>query len=331
MAKILKLFIFLFFLSSFFFFEKNFAIDFPSSVIVTICGNNIKEIGEQCDGTDLGGQTCQSLGYYGGTLTCNANCTFNTSNCNILVPPAGGGGYFWPTKTTVVIQGKAYPLAKITILKDGEVTKVITADNNANFKTEITDISPGIWTFSLWAEDSAGRRSIIFSFAVTILEGKITTISNIFLPPTIELNKINLARGEELEIFGQTAPEAKVEIHIESPQEIIRTVTAEKSGNWEFQFDTNYLEEGMHTTRAKAESLEGLKSSFSSVLTFYIGKYKEKEIFRRADFSKDDRVNLIDFSILLYWWKKYNPIVDLNEDGIVNLSDFSILLYYWTG
>ena len=43
------------------------------------------------------------------------------------------------------------------------------------------------------------------------------------------------------------------------------------------------------------------------------------------------KTNLVDFSILLYWWGKYNPAVDLNQDGIVNLPDFSILMYYWTG
>jgi cysteine-rich repeat protein len=36
---------------------------------------------EECDTTDLDGETCQSLGYNSGTLTCGATCTFDTSNC----------------------------------------------------------------------------------------------------------------------------------------------------------------------------------------------------------------------------------------------------------
>lgn len=303
------------------------------SVAVSVCGNNIKETGEQCDGTDLGGATCQSLGYAGGTLGCYSNCTFNTSGC-YTVPPGGGGGGGYippPTETKVVLQGKAYPLAKITILKDGQLAKLITADSNANFKAEITDISAGVWNFSLWAEDKDGRKSITFSFSVTILEGKITTISNIFLPPTIELEKTKVAKGEELNIFGQTAPESKIDIHIESPEEIVKTTKAKKNGDWKYPFDTSPLDEGIHTTRAKAESPEGLKSSFSSVLAFYVGKYKVGEICPKADFNKDGKTNLVDFSILLYWWGKYNPCVDMNGDGIVNLPDFSILMYWWTG
>ena len=46
-----------------------------------VCGNNVKESGEACDGNDLGGQTCASQGFSGGTLTCNGDCSLNTSAC----------------------------------------------------------------------------------------------------------------------------------------------------------------------------------------------------------------------------------------------------------
>jgi serine protease AprX len=46
-----------------------------------VCGNNVKESGEPCDGNDLGGQTCQGQGFAGGTLSCNGDCSLNTSGC----------------------------------------------------------------------------------------------------------------------------------------------------------------------------------------------------------------------------------------------------------
>jgi len=47
-----------------------------------VCGNGIIETGEVCDGANLGGETCQSQGFSGGTLSCSANCTsFDTSAC----------------------------------------------------------------------------------------------------------------------------------------------------------------------------------------------------------------------------------------------------------
>jgi cysteine-rich repeat protein len=47
----------------------------------TVCGNGQVESGEACDGEALGGQTCLSLGYLGGTLACATNCMLNTSAC----------------------------------------------------------------------------------------------------------------------------------------------------------------------------------------------------------------------------------------------------------
>ena len=302
------------------------------NIVVSVCGNGIVESGEQCDGSNLAGQTCIGLGYDGGTLSCNQDCTFNTSQCTTAPPPVGGGAPAPPPAVTrVILQGLAYPLAKITILYDGKVATIITADSQANFKTELTNLTAGVYNFSLWAEDKEGRRSITFSFTVTVTAGMTTTISNIFLPPTIELDKVNVLRGETLNIFGQTAPESKITISIESPQEITKTTKADKAGDWDYSLDTSPLEEGTHTTRAKAESPTGLKSSFSSVLAFFVGKYGVAEVCPQADFNKDKKTNLIDFSIMLYWWGKYNPCVDMNRDGIVNLPDFSILMYYWTG
>jgi hypothetical protein len=46
------------------------------------CGNNIKDVGETCDGSALNGATCQSQGFSNGTLLCNINClSYNTGSC----------------------------------------------------------------------------------------------------------------------------------------------------------------------------------------------------------------------------------------------------------
>lgn len=45
-----------------------------------VCGDNLVEGAEQCDGTTIG-FTCQQLGYEGGNLGCHTNCTLDTSAC----------------------------------------------------------------------------------------------------------------------------------------------------------------------------------------------------------------------------------------------------------
>ena len=46
------------------------------------CGNNLKETGETCDGTDLNSQSCSLLGYTSGDLSCLETCLgFDVSLC----------------------------------------------------------------------------------------------------------------------------------------------------------------------------------------------------------------------------------------------------------
>jgi len=47
-----------------------------------LCGNNMAEGEEDCDGTDLRGETCVSRGFDGGTLGCTSGCRFDTSDCH---------------------------------------------------------------------------------------------------------------------------------------------------------------------------------------------------------------------------------------------------------
>ncbi|MDY0003277.1 MAG: hypothetical protein RBU30_18395, partial [Polyangia bacterium] len=46
-----------------------------------VCGNSLVETGEDCDGANLNGATCETLGMTGAGLACAANCTFNADAC----------------------------------------------------------------------------------------------------------------------------------------------------------------------------------------------------------------------------------------------------------
>ena len=48
----------------------------------TFCGDGLRQGTEVCDGNQLGGATCMSLGLGAGMLACNSSCNFNTSGCN---------------------------------------------------------------------------------------------------------------------------------------------------------------------------------------------------------------------------------------------------------
>jgi len=58
---------------------------------IILCGNNIKESGEDCDGTDLSGEKCSSKGFSGGTLSCSSSCKFVTNSCTSTSSGGSGG------------------------------------------------------------------------------------------------------------------------------------------------------------------------------------------------------------------------------------------------
>ena len=313
--------------------------------IISLCGNGVIDQGEQCDGSNLAGQTCSSRGYTGGTLSCNSTCTINTSQCTSASPPSGGGGgggggggYTPPTVVTqVTFSGKAYPLSKVSVLKDGQPAITTIADPGANFSVALTGLSSGNYNFSVFGEDSNGRRSTLFTFPVFITSGASTNVGNIFLAPTIDIDKSEVKHGDNIAIFGQSAPNSEVTISVNSDEEFFNKTKADKNGAYLYNFDTTPLNIGQHLTKSKS-ALDGTISSFGNTISFAVGTKNTLAQLpttapAKGDMNNDKRVNLVDFSVAAYWYKRPSPpaSVDLNGDGKVDLIDFSIMAFYWTG
>ncbi len=146
--------------------------------------------------------------------------------------------------------------------------------------------------------------------------------------------------GDNLAIFGQSVPQADIIISVNSEEEFFGKIVADSDGIYLYNFDTILLDYGSHTAKSKASIGNQLISGFSYLVSFKVGtknvvngEEKEPEILLKGDPNNDGRVNLVDFSIAAYWYKKSSPPanVDLNSDGKVDLIDFSIMAYYWTG
>jgi cysteine-rich repeat protein len=296
--------------------NKIMAAQINTSVTITVCGNGIIESGEECDdNNNTSGDGCSSA-------------------CQTEVVPSSrvGGGSILIETTRVVLRGRAYPGALIHILESGKELLTTTAGYRGDFMAEIFDAIPGTYIFGFWAIDKNNLRSITFNVTVEVTRGTLTTIKDIFIPPTIGLNRNVVEKAETLNVSGQAAPQSKVEINVDSGK-IIEKVVTDDLGDWFYSLDTGRLEKGIHNIYARASTVDGLLSYFSNVLEFGVGVNlpPKKGACPDADLNKDNRVNLIDFSILLYWWGKNNDCADQNSDGIVDLVDFSIMLYYWTG
>lgn len=262
----------------------------------------------------------------------------------------GQGGGAGLQTASVDFSGVAYPLARVTVLKDGTPTEVGVAAADGSFRIVNAGLSPGTYNFSIFAQDAEGRLSRPVVVTIEVSAGQIAAVAGILIPPTFDSDFQEVPTNAPIGFLGTAAPGALVTIFVDG--ETALQGFSSTDGRFGFRFDTRGLARGAHTAYAEATH-RGIKSSQSDTLTFLIGERAvprepgvpvtlppgapgRRVCLVRADFNCDGRVNLIDLSILLYWWDKPMPPnvaerIDLITDGRVNIFDFSVLVYYWTG
>lgn len=340
-----------------------------TTLVVSICGDMLVNSGEACDiPTDAGDYSttiigrqctsdCQWAPYCGDGILqtvyseecddgnntdndfCAADCTEEEADAGGGSTGGGGssssGGRDAPLgDTQVTVQGKAYPNVTVHILIDADEVGTVRSNTKGEFLFN-TDTDPGTSSFSFWANDSQGTRSSIFNTTFDITQGAVTNVSGILIPPTIKAGSTNINPGAPVQLSGQTIPNATVEVLIDKgPTKL--TTTADSSGNWSATLNTSSLSIDTHTVKARfVETVGALtsESTYGTVLSLFVGV--EGKPTSNADLNRDGKVNLIDFSILVYWWGtpggNSNPPADINGNAKVGLEDFSILLFNWTG
>jgi cysteine-rich repeat protein len=339
-----------------------------TTVGISICGDALVNFGEQCD---VPGET----GQYSETIAgrqCDVDCTFgpycgdgilqslfgeecdngnNTDNdfcsadCKVENAGFGGGGSSGggrgnsggssqPLGDTVVrVEGFGYPNETVRVLLDAEQVGTINADSDGSFEFSV-DASPGPSSLGLWSEDRFGTRSITYSTTFDVTQGAVTTVRGALLPPTIAADSVEINPGDQVVLQGQAAADATVQLY--EGDEQIASIEANGSGVWQYTYNTAGLAPGEYLLRARYVRGEGLlvtESSFSSSLSLFVGV--EGRATTPSDLNRDGSVNLIDFSILIFWWQTAggdsNPPADINGNGNVGIEDFSIMLFNWTG
>ena len=257
----------------------------------------------------------------------------------------GGGGGSSPLSIsfgTVNFSGRTYPKSTVTILKDAQIVSSAVSGSDGTFGTSVGSLSPGKYVFSLYSEDRNGVLSSTHSFPTSIASGVTVNLTGIFIAPTISVDKGEVKKGDEIVFFGQASPRADVVIAVNSEEEYFARITTDTDGIYLYQFDSTVLDYGLHSARSKAVLLSQLVSTFSVPVEFRVGTKNvlapKKLTQRKGDLNGDKRINLIDFSIAAYWYKRklFGPIIELerqmfNGDGKIDLRDFSVLAFNWTG
>ena len=255
-----------------------------------------------------------------------------------VVSRGGGGPIIQPPNTSIWIKGKGYPLNPVLLLKDGRIMSTAFANVFGDFKINLRGLVPGEYNFSVYGKDYDGRKSKTTSIVSIIEADKPVEVDGVFISPTINTDKSKVKLGELVTFFGQSLPNTDVIISI-NYGEFFAKVKTNKEGKYSFKFDSSKLDIGFYSAKAMFRiPEENLTSEFGYSVNFEVGtknilREEDVECPLYGDLNSECRVDLVDFSILLYWFNKtdFPKRIDINKDGIINMYDFSIMAYYWTG
>jgi cysteine-rich repeat protein len=338
-----------------------------TTLTLSVCGNSVVDDPEQCDvpgetglySTTIAGRQCSTICKFGpycgdGILQSsqseecddgnNDDADFCSAICKVEPAGSGGGGSSGGGSgggggsdddlgdTIVTVTGISYPGRTINILLDTENVGSVRAGNDGRFEFS-TDASPGTASLGFWATDSSGTRSITFNSTFDVTQGAVTNINGIILPPTLKLSSQNINPGDVVLVSGQSVPNAKIELKINNDK--TETTTAASDGTWSISVNTSGLRAAEYTLKARSITGTTLQtqSSFSTAMQLFVGV--NGAATRPSDLNRDGKINLIDFSILIFWWGtnggNSNPPADINANQKVGIEDFSILLFNWTG
>lgn len=237
--------------------------------------------------------------------------------------------------TEVVLEGFAYPDSLVTFVKNGAIIGNTISGSNGAFRKEAS-VTPDIVTFGIWARDNFGLNSQTTDVIISINPNTKTTISNIMVSPSIAADKYSPTQGEKMRVYGSSVPGSLVRvINNYATGQNLPPIKTDSRGHWEYNVSTLDLQPGEYSVKAVAQLEKlGLTSPFSQDLLFNV---QEKQCYG-SDLSNDGKVDVADFSILMFYWNKslatmehkpVNGCADVNDDGFIGLVDFSIMMYKW--
>jgi len=246
----------------------------------------------------------------------------------------------YPSAPGVLMQGYSFPNSTVIILKDGKEIGKVKAAVDGRFSAFLEGLTKGVYAFGAKSEDTLKRKTIVYSATIWVNDGSQSTISDIVLAPTISLTKTEYRKDELTEVSGQAPAQATIEVQILPDRtgkipdnEIVKKeVKATAGGLWSASISMAKSANGRYRVKARAKVSESAMSEFGDILLMALGEsLSPAGACEKGDLNKDGKVNLVDFSILLYYWNTSNACADQNKDKTVNLTDFSIMMYYWTG
>ncbi len=236
--------------------------------LLPICGDNIVDVWEQCDGTDLNGLTCTDYGFDLGVLACTTSCFADTSGCyyhSVPLPPKPDPKPDVPPVTPPVTPPEEEPEEP----EEPEVPEVEIPEEIEEIVIAVDEL----WTIP---PISIPRPKPLI---VEIEEKDIVTPWAIVIDETLFI-------ANNLEYVNPENPAQDYTIRVVTPDGIIlhsQDITTDKNGNFVFEYETP-IEDGKYLIYVYDENNYFVKSYPVNLVE------REIEDFRVIKFADQESV-----------------------------------------
>lgn len=243
-------------------------------------------------------------------------------------------------ETEVRLHGYAYPNSPVTVSINGVKANTTRADDSGEFRIKINNLGDALYNFSVVAQDPELRFSNPVNYSLRVPIKKLTELRGIYLPPTLGVSSRYVLPGEVVRVRGYSKPNSTITVSPPLTDDI--DLYSSNNGEFSFTFDTKELSIGDYTFIGYILNTFSQRVFSDRVGLSIVNDKNDLEEVKycipKGDINGDCKVNIIDFSIVAFWWEKKldeefleKESSELNNDGVVDIVDFSIMAYYWTG
>ena len=337
-----------------------------ATVKSSICGNGIKESGEECDNSDLGGLSCKNLGFSGGNLSCDDSCSFETDSCSKPslnpkdvssddVDSLLAAGYLTvPSSQMITRTNSAKTTSEVSIkvpVSDGNNTitmpqnLTITREDGSEFDPT-SDLSAGLVSTSSVLGLANGSSVGALQWGIT---GKALRFDS---PITIRLyvgteyvnDTLNIYRSESLSGGWTTDGLLSTTCLVDNVG--ICEFKATKASYYTAVLPPSSASSSSGTSPSSSSSSTSTSQSFQTSLPTIASTHLLPLALKVFDVNNEGRLDIQNiYTIAKIWfdgWESainnsgHNPersnsgslVCDLNNDKFCNVQDFSVLMYW---
>jgi len=266
--------------------------------------------------------------------------------------------------TVLVLTGFTSPNSLVTFVENNAIVGNTISDAEGAFTKEFTGLSPGPKTISLYSIDPDSRLTKTVEFSMVIVQFQSYTISDIYLPPTVEINKTSFLNRDTLLVYGYSYKNAVLNLEISGEEGYTKLVQANSQGYFETEVKLSDFIPGSYQISFSVQISAPANPTESEIISFTISpnptsapessttsittttetptlsptpiipscpyRFVNLCFFDKSKLGYLKINNLSEYLLgfVRTFFKPKTTVWDINEDGVVDGSDLSIVLYH---